>query len=104
MRYSTIAGASEDGKGLAARIGEMLYTAAQDIEEARAFYADVKDRAAALGRARDHILVLPGVMPVIGRTRDTPYGQDLAVSPDGKTVLVERGEWTRDLMLIDNFR
>jgi WD40 repeat protein len=41
---------------------------------------------------------------VIGRTRDTPYGQDLAVSPDGKTVLVERGEWTRDLMLIDNFR
>jgi Tol biopolymer transport system component len=41
---------------------------------------------------------------VIGRTRDTPYGQALAVSPDGKTVLVQRGEWTRDLMMIDNFR
>ncbi len=63
------AGASEDGKGLAARIGEMLYTAAQDIDEARAFYADVKARAAGLGRAPEHIHILPGVMPVIGRTQ-----------------------------------
>jgi len=62
------AGASEDGKGLAARIGEMLYTAAQDIEEARGFYADVKARAAAFGRAPEHVLILPGVMPVIGRS------------------------------------
>lgn len=63
------AGASEDGKALAARIGEMLYTAAQDIEEARAFYADVKQRAAALGRRPEHILILPGVMPVIGHSQ-----------------------------------
>ena len=63
------AGASEDGKGLAARVGEMLYTAAQDIAEARAFYADVKGRAAAFGRAPEHIHILPGVMPVIGRSR-----------------------------------
>ena len=63
------AGASEDGKGLAARIGEMLYTAAQDIDEARAFYADVKARAAALGRSPAAIHILPGVMPVIGRSQ-----------------------------------
>ena len=42
---------------------------------------------------------------VIGRTRDLPYGSSvLAVSPDGKSLLVPRGEWTRDLMLIENFR
>jgi Tol biopolymer transport system component len=41
---------------------------------------------------------------VIGRTRGTPYGTELAVSPDGKSVLVSRGEFTRDLMLIENFR
>jgi DNA-binding beta-propeller fold protein YncE len=42
---------------------------------------------------------------VIGRTRGMPSGPSgLAVSPDGKTILVPRGEWTRDLMLIDNFR
>ena len=63
------AGASEDGKGLAARIGEMLYTAAADIGEAREFYADVKARAAAFGRRPEHIQILPGVMPVVGRTQ-----------------------------------
>ena len=42
---------------------------------------------------------------VIGRTRDAPYQPSVfAVSPDGKSVLVPRGEWTRDLMLIENFR
>ena len=83
------AGASEDGKGLAARIGEMLYTAAQDIAEARAFYADVKARAAALGRAPGHIHILPGVMPVIGRTQaeaDDKWGA-LLESRDADMVL-----------------
>lgn len=64
------AGASEDGKRLAARVGEMIYTAAQDIEEARAYYSDVKRQAQALGRNPDHILILPGVMPIIGRTQE----------------------------------
>jgi dipeptidyl aminopeptidase/acylaminoacyl peptidase len=41
---------------------------------------------------------------VIGRTQGTPYGTGIAVSPDGKSVLVPRGEWTRDLMLIEHFR
>jgi FMN-dependent oxidoreductase (nitrilotriacetate monooxygenase family) len=62
------AGSSEAGKDLAARWGEMLYTAAQDLAEAQEFYRDVKDRAARRGRAPGHVLILPGVMPVIGRT------------------------------------
>jgi Tol biopolymer transport system component len=42
---------------------------------------------------------------VIGRTRDTAFGQmPPAVSPDGKSVLVARSELTRDLMMIENFR
>ncbi|ARU04973.1 nitrilotriacetate monooxygenase [Comamonas serinivorans] len=63
------AGSSEAGKDLAARFGEMLYTAAQDLGQARAFYDDVKARAARHGRLPEHILILPGVMPVIGRTQ-----------------------------------
>ena len=63
------AGSSEPGKALGARIGELLYTAAHDIDEARAFYADVKARAAQHGRRPEHIAILPGVMPVIGRTQ-----------------------------------
>jgi FMN-dependent oxidoreductase (nitrilotriacetate monooxygenase family) len=63
------AGASEDGKALGARIGELIYTAAQDVEEARAYYEDLKARAARYGRRPEHVLILPGVMPVIGRTQ-----------------------------------
>ena len=63
------AGSSEAGKQLAARIGELLYTAAENMDDARHFYADVKARAAALGRQPEHISILPGVMPVIGRSQ-----------------------------------
>ena len=63
------AGSSEAGKDLAARWGEMLYTAAGDVGEAQAFYRDVKARAGKHGRAPEHVLILPGVMPVIGRTQ-----------------------------------
>lgn len=83
------AGSSESGKGLAARIGELLYTAAQDIDEARAFYADVKARAARHGRLSEHISILPGVMPVIGRTQaeaEDKYAELLATR-DQEVVL-----------------
>src|SRR5262249_11334810 len=45
------------------------FTVQQDLEAARAFYADVKRRAARYGRPPDAIKVLPGVMTVIANTR-----------------------------------
>ncbi|MFD4503974.1 LLM class flavin-dependent oxidoreductase [Streptomyces sp. NPDC058457] len=62
------AGSSEDGKAFAARYAEAVFTAQQTIEEARAFYADLKARTAAADRDPDHIKVLPGIVPVIGST------------------------------------
>ncbi|MGW3132799.1 LLM class flavin-dependent oxidoreductase [Streptomyces sp. NPDC001076] len=62
------AGSSEDGKTFAARYAEAVFTAQQTLEEARAFYADLKSRTAAAGRDPDHIKVLPGIVPVIGST------------------------------------
>ncbi|MFD8818700.1 LLM class flavin-dependent oxidoreductase [Streptomyces sp. NPDC059627] len=62
------AGSSEDGKAFAARYAEAVFTAQQTVEEARAFYADLKARTAAAGRDPDHIKVLPGIVPVIGST------------------------------------
>ena len=41
------AGSSEDGKDFAARYAEAVFTAQQTLEDAQAFYADVKQRAAA---------------------------------------------------------
>lgn len=64
------AGSSEPGKELAARTAEVIFTAWQTLEEAQAFYADVKGRLARYGRHVDDLKVMPGVFPVIGRTEE----------------------------------
>jgi alkanesulfonate monooxygenase len=63
------AGSSEDGKNLASQFAEVIFTIQRELPAAQAFYADIKARVAAFGRAPEHALVLPGVMPVVGRTR-----------------------------------
>lgn len=63
------AGASTAGQQLAARIGELLFTAETELEHARGYYAEVKGQAAALGRNPDHIAILPGVSPIVGRSQ-----------------------------------
>jgi FMN-dependent oxidoreductase (nitrilotriacetate monooxygenase family) len=60
------AGSSEDGKQLAARYAEAVFTAQQTLEDARAFYSDLKARTQALGRDPDTIKILPGIVPVLG--------------------------------------
>ena len=55
------AGASEDGRDLAAATAEAIFAAHQNLEDAQAFYSDVKSRAAVLGRKPEHIKILPGV-------------------------------------------
>jgi len=62
------AGSSEDGKGLAARYAEAVFTAQQTLEEAQGFYTDLKARARGFGRESSSILILPGLVPVIGST------------------------------------
>lgn len=64
------AGSSEDGKELAAATAEAIFTAWTSLEEAQAFYADVKGRLAKYGRRPEELLVLPGISPVIGRTQE----------------------------------
>ena len=62
------AGASDAGRQLGAETAEMIFAAGGLIEDSRAFYADVKGRAAALGRNPDHIKILPGALVVVGDT------------------------------------
>ena len=62
------AGASEDGRELAAQTAEVIFTAWQTLPEAQAFYRDLKSRLAKYGRRHDELKVMPGVFPVIGRT------------------------------------
>lgn len=62
------AGQSEDGLELAADTAEVLFTVQPDIRAARAFYADIKRRVVARGREAHSLLIMPGVLPVVGRT------------------------------------
>ena len=60
------AGNSEVGRDFAARHAEMIYAAAQFIEDAQSFYADVKGRMTAYGRDADALKVMPGLSFTIG--------------------------------------
>ncbi|MEH2460655.1 LLM class flavin-dependent oxidoreductase [Nostoc sp.] len=62
------AGSSEAGQDLAAQTAEVIFTAQQTLAEAQAFYASVKGRLAKYGRSPDHLKIMPGVFPVIGKT------------------------------------
>ncbi|HEY0286238.1 MAG TPA: LLM class flavin-dependent oxidoreductase [Pseudomonas sp.] len=55
------AGASEDGRALAAATAEAIFAAHQNLADAQAFYSDIKSRAAVSGRHPEHIKILPGV-------------------------------------------
>jgi FMN-dependent oxidoreductase (nitrilotriacetate monooxygenase family) len=62
------AGASETGKAFAARHGEVLFVTQHELPAAQAYYADIKARAAAHGRDPDHVLVWPGLSPLVAAT------------------------------------
>lgn len=64
------AGSSEPGKELAARTAEVVFTAWQTLEEAQAFYKDLKGRLAKYGRHPDELKIMPGVFPIVGRTEE----------------------------------
>jgi FMN-dependent oxidoreductase (nitrilotriacetate monooxygenase family) len=62
------AGGSEPGQALAARTADVVFSVTQDLDDAKAAYAAVKNRLPAYGRSADELTILPGVMPVVGRT------------------------------------
>jgi len=62
------AGASDAGRQLAAETAEVIFAASTDLQGARAFYADVKQRTEKAGRRPEHLKVLPGALVVVGDT------------------------------------
>ncbi|EPJ85055.1 NtaA/SnaA/SoxA family monooxygenase [Pseudomonas sp. CFII64] len=63
------AGSSDAGRALAARAGELIFTAQHTVEQGVAFYTEIKQRAVQLGRNPEHLKVLPGVSTVVGHTQ-----------------------------------
>jgi len=63
------AGASDDGRQLAAETAEVVFCAHQTIDGAREYYGDVKARMARHGRDPDHLKVMPGLSVFVAPSR-----------------------------------
>ncbi|MBZ9935749.1 LLM class flavin-dependent oxidoreductase [Mesorhizobium sp. BR1-1-16] len=62
------AGGSAPGQRLAARTADVVFSVVQDFDEAKAQYTSFKSLLPGFGRGADAVTMLPGVMPVVGRT------------------------------------
>ncbi|WP_458097908.1 LLM class flavin-dependent oxidoreductase [Roseomonas sp. WA12] len=89
------AGGSEPGHALAAATADVVFSVVQDVDEARAQYAALKARLPALGRRPEDVTILPGVMPVVGRTDKEAFEklavlQDLVDGDNARQLLSDR--------------
>jgi FMN-dependent oxidoreductase (nitrilotriacetate monooxygenase family) len=64
------AGASDSGRQLAAEVAEMIFAAGGPMADARAYYADIKSRAAKAGRDPTLIKILPGALVTVAESDD----------------------------------
>lgn len=61
------AGASEDGKKLAAKHADAIFTHHETLAEANAFYRDVKNQLEGQGREADSLHIFQGVSVIVGK-------------------------------------
>ncbi|WP_180102784.1 LLM class flavin-dependent oxidoreductase [Acinetobacter sp. YH12126] len=62
------AGQSEDGRELAGKYAEVIFTAQQNLADAQAFYRDVKNRLVKYGRHAHDLKIMPGVSIFVANT------------------------------------
>jgi FMN-dependent oxidoreductase (nitrilotriacetate monooxygenase family) len=63
------AGQSPDGRAMASRVAEAIFTAQSTFDQAKAFRDDIRARAVAWGRNPDHLKIMPGAVVVVGDSR-----------------------------------
>ena len=63
------AGSSSDGQDLAAATAEVVFTAQQTVEDARAFRTSLLERVVKFGRSENEIKVLPGISPFVATSQ-----------------------------------
>lgn len=87
------AGDSDEGRNLGAHIAEATFAASPDFASGQQYYADLKARAAALGRDADAIKVLPGLFPLIAETDEEAHRieRERAENLDIDKLLVQLG-------------
>ena len=69
------AGASADGMDFAATVADVIYAVQTKFEGARQFYAATKERVVKFGRNPDDVKIMPGLLPVVGRTNEEAHAK-----------------------------
>ncbi|QQO23677.1 LLM class flavin-dependent oxidoreductase [Bradyrhizobium diazoefficiens] len=64
------AGASDAGIAFAAEFGEVVFTLAPSLEHGKQYYTTLKEKARLLGREDDQVQIMPGIVPIVGRTKE----------------------------------
>lgn len=62
------AGASDAGIKFGAELAEVVFTAEPSLENGKQYYATLKEKARALGRQDDQVVIMPGIVPIVGTT------------------------------------
>jgi alkanesulfonate monooxygenase SsuD/methylene tetrahydromethanopterin reductase-like flavin-dependent oxidoreductase (luciferase family) len=99
------AGDSDGGRELAAGNADAIFSRHHQLEDAQAFYRDVKDRLPRYGRTPDSLKIIPGVSFVLGDTgadaaEKAHHIRRLQVSPQTAILLLEQ-VWNTDLSAVD---
>lgn len=64
------AGQSESGRELASKYAELIFTAQQNLNDAQAFYRDIKTRLSKYARYPDDIKIMPGISVFVAKTTE----------------------------------
>jgi len=103
------AGSSEGGKTVGAKWADAIFTTQTTLEDGRAFYVEMRDRARAFGRNPDQLKIMPGLSTVIGSTEeeaqrrcdelDSYLGEDGLLSQIAQRIGLSPGELDPDAEL-----
>jgi alkanesulfonate monooxygenase SsuD/methylene tetrahydromethanopterin reductase-like flavin-dependent oxidoreductase (luciferase family) len=95
------AGDSDGGRELAAKHSDAIFSRHHQIDDARQFYRNIKDRLPAYGRSEDSLKIIPGVSYVLGDSdadaqEKAHHIRRQQVSPQTAILLLEQ-LWNTDL-------
>jgi alkanesulfonate monooxygenase SsuD/methylene tetrahydromethanopterin reductase-like flavin-dependent oxidoreductase (luciferase family) len=99
------AGVSDEGRDLAARYADAIFSPFADLVSGREFYADIQRRLARFGRGAADLKILPGATFVLGGTEaeaEERYRHERRAQVSGATALrTLEAVWGRDLSEYD---
>ncbi|WP_335978611.1 MULTISPECIES: NtaA/DmoA family FMN-dependent monooxygenase [Streptomycetaceae] len=87
------AGVSPEGRDLAAQVAEGIYAPGGGLEQAKEYYADIKQRTAAYGRDPEHIKIFIHGSPIVAGTEEAARRRE-------REIFEEDDDFDRNLALL----